>query len=484
MWEQSHDNILVNYINGGAHMAEDEKYQKLLKYLTPRSLCWIIHDLLTQRELQVILNKSGIKYGGREFSSIPSSVVVEDLAQLFFKKSDFGNFMTRTFLKKRLKEKSKLTKLDLPAIKDYTGDCKNIFNQNRVGKVLWVILTDERPDVNDYGLEFIQHVENIIRSLEKKEVRKVKKVSRPKQEAVKPKDDTLYREQIKKLEEKLKSQDNTLNQLSDVNKKFRKDTTNLNQRIELLQKEKQKIFEELEDAKKALFDQEMLFKDKKRLEKESKELRETLNNQHDIYSSLILLQRKNLQLRGDLIRAEIKYKKVQRRIIPESHEEIQTATDNPRVGVFVDVQNIYYGAKIGYQAKLNFETLLNLVTKDREIVTAIAYIVQTPEINQDEFIKTLDRVGYTVKSKDLRRRADGSAKGDWDLGIAMDIISLQDRLDVVVLVSGDGDFTELIKVLKRSNITVEVAAFQHNTSRDLIEIADTFYPMEEDMIII
>jgi len=66
----------------------------------------------------------------------------------------------------------------------------------------------------------------------------------------------------------------------------------------------------------------------------------------------------------------------------------------------------------------------------------------------------------------------------------MDIISLQDRLDVVVLVSGDGDFTELIKVLKRSNITVEVAAFQHNTSRDLIEIADTFYPMEEDMIIV
>jgi len=157
---------------------------------------------------------------------------------------------------------------------------------------------------------------------------------------------------------------------------------------------------------------------------------------------------------------------------------------NPRVGVFVDVQNIYYGAKIGYQAKLNFETLLNLVTKDREVITAIAYIVQTPEINQDEFIKTLDRVGYTVKSKDLRRRADGSAKGDWDLGIAMDIISLQDRLDVVVLVSGDGDFTELIKVLKRSNITVEVAAFQHNTSRDLIEIADTFYPMEEDMIIV
>ncbi|MEQ8225334.1 MAG: hypothetical protein ABRQ37_23650, partial [Candidatus Eremiobacterota bacterium] len=87
-------------------MAEDERYQKLLKYLTPRSLCWIIHDLLTQRELQVLFNKSGIKYGGREFSSIPSNVVVEDLAQLFFKKSDFGNFMTRTFLKKRLKEKS------------------------------------------------------------------------------------------------------------------------------------------------------------------------------------------------------------------------------------------------------------------------------------------------------------------------------------------------------------------------------------------
>ncbi|HPZ06473.1 MAG TPA: NYN domain-containing protein [Candidatus Eremiobacteraeota bacterium] len=468
-------------------------YQKLMNYLTPRSLSWVMNDLLTQREIISILNNSDdIKYSRKDPLTMSSETIVSNLSYNFFRKTDIGYLITKTLLKKRLKEKSKLSKMDPVAIRDYMGDVKNIFNQNRVGKVLWCILTDDREEVNKEISPFIHSVEKIITSQqknEKKEIKQVKKILNSKKEPspsknkIKLKDEPVDKEKIRELEEKIKARDNTINQLMGVNKKFRKDNQKLNQKIEDLQKDNNKIAGEIEDAKKALFNQEMLFKEKKRLEKEIKEYKDAIRLQEDLYTSLVLLQRKNLQLRGEIIRWELRFRKLQRRPGIETSPEKEEITDIPRVGVFVDVQNIYYGAKIGYQAKLNFETLLNLVTRDRQLVAAIAYIVQTPEINQEEFIKALERVGYEVKSKDLRRRADGSAKGDWDLGIAMDIISLQDKMDVVVLVSGDGDFIDLIKFLRKSDVEVEVAAFQHNTSRDLIEIAHTFYPMEEDMII-
>jgi uncharacterized LabA/DUF88 family protein len=119
-----------------------------------------------------------------------------------------------------------------------------------------------------------------------------------------------------------------------------------------------------------------------------------------------------------------------------------------RVAIFVDVQNMFYSARNLYQRKLNFEQLLLKITAGRRLTRAITYVVQTPEVDQTSFLNFLMQTGYEVKIKELRKRADGSAKGDWDMGIAIDSISIADKVDVVAIVSGDGDFCDLVRHLK------------------------------------
>ena len=158
-------------------------------------------------------------------------------------------------------------------------------------------------------------------------------------------------------------------------------------------------------------------------------------------------------------------------------------SEQPRVGVFVDVQNMFYAAKDRFGRKVDYIKLLDLIVGPRYLMVAYAYVVQIPEIPQDNFLSLLEHNGYTIKSKDLRLRGDGSAKGDWDVGIAVDVVSLLGSLDVVILASGDGDFCPLAELIKQQDKRVEVVAFEHNTSVDLQQIADQFFPIGDELLI-
>ncbi len=153
-----------------------------------------------------------------------------------------------------------------------------------------------------------------------------------------------------------------------------------------------------------------------------------------------------------------------------------------RVGIFVDVQNIFYAAK-PFNARLDFEKLIELSVGKRRLIRAIAYVVQSPSIDQSSFISMLQQKSYEVRRKDLRQRSDGSAKGDWDMGMAIDIMRFVDKLDVVILVSGDGDFVPLVDLVKTLGPLVEVISFTHNTARDLINSADKHIPIEEALLL-
>jgi uncharacterized LabA/DUF88 family protein len=157
--------------------------------------------------------------------------------------------------------------------------------------------------------------------------------------------------------------------------------------------------------------------------------------------------------------------------------------EDQRVGLFVDVQNMFYSAKKIYNAKLDFEKLLEATIRGRKMIRAIAYIIQSPNTDQSSFINMLKLRGYEVKSKDLRLRPDGTAKGDWDMGIAIDTISLVDKLDVAILVSGDGDFIDLVTMLKSRGVRVEVFSFPASTRTELISVATEFFPIHDDMLI-
>lgn len=160
-----------------------------------------------------------------------------------------------------------------------------------------------------------------------------------------------------------------------------------------------------------------------------------------------------------------------------------TIGENSRVGIFVDAQNMFYAAKNQYNARLDYAKLLDAAVQNRRLIKAVVYLVQTPDVDQSAFVAMLQHKNYEVKTKDLRLRIDGSAKGDWDMGMAIDMISLANQLDIVVLVSGDGDFVSLVNLIKSKGPKVEVFGFPYNTSVDLKEAADEFFPINEDMLL-
>ena len=152
-----------------------------------------------------------------------------------------------------------------------------------------------------------------------------------------------------------------------------------------------------------------------------------------------------------------------------------------RVGVFVDVQNMYYSAKNLYGAKVNFAQLLKTAVAGRSLIRAIAYVIKADVKDEKNFFDALEMIGYEVKSKDLQIFYGGNKKGDWDIGIAMDTIELAQKLDTIVLVSGDGDFIDLLHHLKRAmGYRVEVVAFGKSSSSKLKEEADSFTDLDRN----
>ena len=150
-----------------------------------------------------------------------------------------------------------------------------------------------------------------------------------------------------------------------------------------------------------------------------------------------------------------------------------------RVGVFVDVQNLYYSAKNLYNAKVNFAQVLREAVAGRKLVRAIAYVIKADIKEEKSFFDALEKIGYEIRSKDLQTFAGGAKKGDWDIGIAMDMIELANKLDTLILVSGDGDFVDLLQHLRRAmGCRIEVMAIGPSSSAKLRAEADEFIDMD------
>lgn len=145
-----------------------------------------------------------------------------------------------------------------------------------------------------------------------------------------------------------------------------------------------------------------------------------------------------------------------------------------RVGVFVDVQNLYYSAKNLHQSKVNFGKLLQHIVAGRKLIRAVAYVIRGPQSIDDNFFQALNKQGYEIKSKDLQVFAGGNKKGDWDVGITIDAIKMSQSLDVIILVTGDGDYIPAVEYLQNHGALVEVAAFEETCSSKLRERADNF----------
>lgn len=155
-------------------------------------------------------------------------------------------------------------------------------------------------------------------------------------------------------------------------------------------------------------------------------------------------------------------------------------TKSQRIGIFVDIQNLYYSAKHLYGAKVNFGKILEVAVDDRQLIRAIAYVIKADVAEEQNFFDALAGQGFEVKAKDLQVYYGGAKKGDWDVGIAMDTIRLADKLDTIILVSGDGDYQPLLSYLKSRGCRTEVIAFCRSASSKLIAESDSFIDLCED----
>ena len=152
-----------------------------------------------------------------------------------------------------------------------------------------------------------------------------------------------------------------------------------------------------------------------------------------------------------------------------------------RVGVLVDVSNMYHSAKNLYHKRVNFKEVLKETVAGRKLIRAIAYAIRTETEEETPFFEALFQQGFEVKMKDLQIFSGGAKKADWDVGIAMDAIKLANNLDVIVIVSGDGDYLPLMNYLQNTTgCLVEVAGFRQTTSSKLIEEADDFINLSEN----
>lgn len=149
-----------------------------------------------------------------------------------------------------------------------------------------------------------------------------------------------------------------------------------------------------------------------------------------------------------------------------------------RVGVFVDVQNMYYSAKNLYNKKVNFGKILEIALADRSLIRAIAYVIKADVEQESNFFEALSKQGYQVKAKDLQIFFGGAKKGDWDVGIAMDVMRTASKLDVIVLVSGDGDFKDLLEHVKSLGCRAEVIAFRKTASSRALDEADRYVDLD------
>ena len=155
-----------------------------------------------------------------------------------------------------------------------------------------------------------------------------------------------------------------------------------------------------------------------------------------------------------------------------------------KVAIFVDVQNIYYTTKQSYQRHFNYSAFWTQATANRIVVGAFAYAIDKGDSKQLGFQQILRNIGFEVKLKPYIQRSDGSAKGDWDVGITLDVIEHGAKADVIILLSGDGDFDLLLNKVRISNkINTEVYGVPELTAPSLIISANRFIPIDDKLLL-
>ncbi|TNG02082.1 MAG: NYN domain-containing protein [Gammaproteobacteria bacterium] len=155
-----------------------------------------------------------------------------------------------------------------------------------------------------------------------------------------------------------------------------------------------------------------------------------------------------------------------------------------KIAIFVDVQNIYYTTRQAFGRQFNYQKLWQRISSEGEIVSATAYAINRGDDKQLKFQNALKHIGFTVKLKPFIQRSDGTAKGDWDVGITIDILEAAKDVDTIVLLSGDGDFDLLLEKIKKDySVNAQVYGVSALTANSLINAASVYHRIDQDLLL-
>tara|TARA_B100001250_G_scaffold67504_1_gene54043 strand:- start:458 stop:928 length:471 start_codon:yes stop_codon:yes gene_type:complete len=155
-----------------------------------------------------------------------------------------------------------------------------------------------------------------------------------------------------------------------------------------------------------------------------------------------------------------------------------------KTAIFVDVQNIYYTTRDQFGRSFNYKSFWNQISSENKIIKANAYAIDKGDEKQQKFQYALKTIGFNIKLKPYISRIDGSAKGDWDVGITIDILDSAEEAEKIILLSGDGDFDLLVqKVIDKYGCIVDIYGVKDLTADSLIESASKFYPISNKFLV-
>ncbi|MCM8775138.1 MAG: NYN domain-containing protein [Candidatus Omnitrophica bacterium] len=499
-----------------------ETLEKLKHYLTPSGFVGIILESFSQRETARLMASLGAVYPGTRIESIDHEELARGLVEDAVR--DPGLFMALEKALDRAHEADleEMKDLSVGEIKQLLAPIGEIYERKGIGKLLWVLLKDERHEVNELIPGFLRSVYRYSGKIDKKheEIEDFKKrltEGKISKEEIRGLQHMLFSkfDEVRNLQRKLKERERKIEDLCEERRRLKGDIASLRRmhdqfardlvRLKRDLEHKDAVLRELQEAVKKMpkTEERQLYRQLHDLERENRkqehelqELKaEVLRQKEALWAEtaskirlardLEVLRAEKVFLEGQLAQA-VKGSEITENQPEEAvcEKTAQVPKDKgKRLGIFVDMQNIWIASK-RFGRKIDFQKLLDLIVLDRHLVKALAYVVVIPGLDQEAFFNMLKRRGFEVRYRTLIRRADGSAKGNWDTGMVVDVIKFVDKndLDIIHVVSGDGDFADLLKFVKTKGVRVEASGFPFNTAQELIKCADEFFPLDENIL--
>ncbi|MFQ5789060.1 MAG: NYN domain-containing protein [Acidobacteriota bacterium] len=500
-------------------------YRLAFERLKPQRIAPAIERFYSRTEMIQVLRRAGFYLKGVRLESLSRPELVAWMAEAFGEHPDFGEAVTA-----RLDEATRTVKAELAGTTPSRfvkrlGRLEPAMADGRLAEAVWALATDPRGEAGKAlrrltaratrsagkTLAKMEELEEILldagneeaepgeapgelqqqlseaarraEKAERKSARREKKVDslRRKREEQARRIAALEEERAGLLKEKagLERQNKRLVAKLGKPRHSPSQLRDAEQRIRQLEKEKGRLVHELEQAQRYGEEARSEKARREEIEQESLELSRALEKARDQASEeRFTYEAVTQDLRAEVARLRARLTKERERRQPPAGRPRHYREQ--RVGIFLDISNLYLSALEYYRREIDYHRLTQTILNGRILAAAIAYNVETPWGNKKSFLEMLRGLGYETRTKDLVVRSDGSKKGDWDVGIAADIVERLGRLDVLALGSGDGDFLPVVQKARERGVSSEVYAFP-NTASSLKEEAD-YYPIDESLL--